>query len=357
MKKVLIGLSGGVDSSVAAYLLKEQGYDVTGVTLKMWSEKLHNGRISNCPLDKAISDAKKVANKLKIPHIVLNCEDEFTKNVVNNFTYEYINGRTPNPCIVCNKHIKFGFMLEYAQNNGYDYIATGHYAKIVKNINGLCSLKKSEYDSKDQTYVLYNLTQNQLSKILMPLGDYSKEQIRSIAEKEIGMFIAEKKDSMEICFIPDNNHIDFIKSYCSYTPVGGNFEDTDGNIIGNHSGIINFTIGQRKGLGMTFGKPMFVTGINPQTNTVTLGEKGCEYSNGLFAKNISFINEQLVFFPLDSYCKTRYSAKPAKCTVEKTDTGIKITFEQPQRAVTPGQSVVLYNGDELLGGGIIDKTF
>ena len=351
-------MSGGVDSSVAAYLLKQQGYTVVGVTLQMWSEALHKGHLDSCPLHKAVDDAKAVAAKLGIEHIVLNCEDEFTENVVDYFVQEYTLGKTPNPCIQCNKHIKFGYMLNYAEQNGFDYIATGHYAKIEKDANGIYTLRKSEYDSKDQTYVLYNLTQPQLAKILMPLGDYSKEQIREIAEKEFGMYIAEKKDSMEICFIPNDNHTDFIGYYSGYKPKPGNFTDTSGNVIGRHNGIINFTIGQRKGLGMTFGKPMFVTKINPDTDEVILGENGEQYSAGLVAENVTFTNG---LFPDKEYhttCKTRYSARPAKCLIEPMADGcIRVTFEESQRAVTPGQSVVFYDGDVTTGGGIIKYTF
>ena len=351
-------MSGGVDSSVAAYLLKQQGYTVVGVTLHMWSEALHKGFIDNCPMQKAVEDAEAVARKLGIEHIVLNCESSFQQHVVDYFVREYTQGKTPNPCIQCNKHIKFGYMLDYAEQNGFDYIATGHYAKIIKNDSGIYTLQKSEYDSKDQTYVLYNLTQAQLSKILMPLGNYSKEQIRDIAEKEIGMYIAEKKDSMEICFIPNDNHTEFIEYYAGYTPRKGNFVDNNGNVLGRHNGIINFTIGQRKGLGMTFGKPMFVTKIDPITDEVTLGEAGEQYSLGLIADDVTFTDGTMPEYKYQTTCKTRYSAKPAKCIIEALGDGcIKVTFEQKQRAVTPGQSVVFYNGEITAGGGIIKSTF
>jgi tRNA-specific 2-thiouridylase len=351
-------MSGGVDSSVAAYLLKEQGYEVTGITLTMWSEALHKGHPVNCSMENSEKDAKAVAQKLGIDHITVNCEAEFQKHVVDNFADVYTQGKTPNPCIQCNKYIKFGFMLEYAEKNGYDYIATGHYAKIEQNSDGIYELHKSDYDAKDQTYVLYNLTQNQLSRILMPLGNYTKEQIRKIAEEKIGMFISEKKDSMEICFIPDDNHTEFIEYYAGYTPIPGDFTDTDGNILGQHKGIINYTVGQRKGLGIAFGKPMFVTRIEPDTNRIILGEEGSQYSKGLIAEDISFTNGEIPPDGTKLMCKTRYSAKPAECTIISTDNNtVKVSFDQPLRAVTPGQSVVFYRDDITLGGGIIKSTF
>lgn len=340
-------MSGGVDSSVAAYLLKKQGYEVTGVTLVMFG----------CNNENIEKDAKDVANTLGINHITLRCHDEFSKHVTDYFCNEYINGRTPNPCIECNKYIKFGFMMEYAEKNGYDYIATGHYAHIEYDHNDKRHyITKAKYDNKDQTYVLYGIKKEYLAKILMPLWEYTKDEIREIAKKEIGMFIADKPDSMEICFVPDDDYKKYILKTTDYKPIPGNFTDKNKNIIGTHGGIINFTLGQRKGLGQSFGKPMFVINIDPETNDVVLGEKGDEYNNGLEADNINLFVEKEKLSTVT--CKTRYSAKHALCNVKFTsDNSVKVTFDEPQRAVTPGQSVVFYEGDRLLGGGIIKKVF
>ncbi len=360
-KKVLIGMSGGVDSSVAAYLLKEQGYEVTGITLVMWSEKLYKYRpdFVKCPTDNIISDAKKVSDRLSIPHITLNYEDFFSKYVVNYFTDTYVKGMTPNPCIECNRYIKFGAMLDYALDNGYDYIATGHYAGIeYDSVKDRYLLKKSIFDKKDQTYVLYTLTQHQLKHTLMPLEKYSKDEIRKIAEEKIGLFISEKSDSMEICFIPDNDYVRFIKETGKYTLKPGNFVDTKGNVIGKHDSIIKFTIGQRKGLGMSFSKPMFVTDINAETGDVTLGEKGEEYYMSLEAENANYILEDDYREPFECHLKTRYSAKPCECIVYPMDNRrFKAVFKESQRAVTPGQSAVLYKDSYVLGGGTITKVF
>lgn len=354
MKKVLIGMSGGVDSSVAAYLLKKDGYDVTGITLKMWNQSENMPEAS----DQSIKDASQVAKKIGINHIVVNCAQDFSKHVVDYFSNEYINGRTPNPCIECNKHIKFGFMLDYAKNNGYDYIATGHYARIEKNgENDRYYLKKSDCTSKDQTYFLYTLSQEQLRNTVMPLGTYTKEEIRKIAAENLGMYISEKADSMEICFVPHDDYISFIKKNKNYIPQKGNFIDKFGNILGTHDGIVNFTIGQRKGLGIALGKPVFVTNIDPVTSNVTLGEKGEEYSSGLIADNVVFSAIDYPEVPFKTTCKIRYSATPVPCHVTPIDANsVKVTFDTPQRAVTPGQSVVFYEEDILLGGGIIKKT-
>lgn len=353
-KKVLIGMSGGVDSSVAAAILKEQGYYVAGATMRLWTASDENAGTGSCSSEKAIEDARHVCDKLGIDFYVLDFKDLFKEKVVDYFVNEYINGYTPNPCIVCNKHLKFDAMLNAALSMGFDYVATGHYAKIEQNEAGKYILRASTSDKKDQSYVLYQFTQEQLSHTLMPLGEYSKEEIRKKAE-EIGLDVASKPDSMEICFVEDGNYAEFIKDYANYSPLPGNIFDVDGNILGKHKGLIYYTVGQRKGIG-AYGRPMFVMKINAKTNSITLGEKGMEYSNALFAKNVNFISGETPPQPIEAEVKIRYQAKSVKATITPSEDGAIITFNLPVRAVTPGQSVVFYDGDIVLGGGIVEKS-
>ena len=353
-KKVVIGMSGGVDSSVAAYLLKEQGYDVIGVTMQIWQEdKDYTEREGGCCSLSAVDDARRVANKIGIPFYVMNSRDSFKEKVIDYFVQEYIDGKTPNPCIACNKHLKFDELLRKAQGIGADYVATGHYAKIEQDENGRYQLIRSEDDRKDQTYALYNFTQEQLAHTLMPCGGYTKDKIREIA-KEIGLSVYNKKDSEEICFIPDNNHGRYISEARPLEVVPGNFVDKNGNILGQHKGIVYYTIGQRKGLGIAFGKPMFVIEINAKKNTVVLGDNEDLFNKVVIAKDVNLIAFDEITEPVRVEAKIRYSAKPSPATVYKIDNNkIKIVFDEPQRAITKGQSVVMYNGDVVVGGGII----
>ena len=273
-KKVVVGMSGGVDSSVAAYLLKEQGYDVIGVTMQIWQEEdsLTQEENGGCCGLSAVDDARRVAADLGIPYYVMNFRKEFKENVMNYFIGEYLQGRTPNPCIACNRYVKWEALLQRSLEIGADYIATGHYARIEQLANGRYAIKNSVTAAKDQTYALYNLTQHQLAHTLMPVGDYTKDEIRAIAEK-IGLRIANKPDSQDICFVPDGDYAGFIKREAGQAlPAPGNFVTEDGTVLGRHKGITNYTIGQRKGLNLSLGKPVFVTEIRPETNEVVIGD-------------------------------------------------------------------------------------
>ncbi len=353
--KVVVGMSGGVDSSVAAWLLKEQGYDVIGVTMQIWQDEDNVVQEENggcCGLS-AVDDARRVAASIGIPYYVMNFKQEFQKNVIDYFTEEYLNGRTPNPCIACNRYVKWEALLQRSLSIGADYIATGHYARIDKLPNGRYAIRRSATLAKDQTYALYNLTQEQLEHTLMPVGNYSKDQIREMAEK-IGLQVANKPDSQDICFVPDGDYASFIEENADASIRQGNFVTPDGKILGKHKGIIHYTVGQRKGLGLALGYPTFVLEIRPETDEVVIGTYEESLTHTLRANELNFMSVEDLTEPMRVFAKIRYNHKGAWCTVEKTgEDEITCTFDEPIRAVTPGQAVVLYDGEYVLGGGTI----
>ena len=354
--KVVVGMSGGVDSSMAAALLKEEGYEVIGVTLQIWEAtgpEVEGGCCSNA----AIDDARRVAFLLGIPHYVLNFRSYFEKTVVDYFTQSYLAGETPNPCLACNRHVKFGEMLRKAQGLGADYIATGHYAQVLRDPDSeRFLLSKSADARKDQTYALYMLTQGQLAHTLFPLAEYSKDQVRIMA-RERGLGVANKPDSQEICFVPNDDYASFVQERSMGLIKPGNFVDLSGKNLGRHQGIIHYTVGQRKGLGVTFGKPMFVVGLNPDRNEVVLGEDPDVYTDTLWADDLNWISISDLKEPLNVEAKIRYNSAGASATIypggSEADYGVMVHFDEPQRAVTPGQAVVFYQGNLVIGGGRI----
>ncbi|MDF1616251.1 tRNA 2-thiouridine(34) synthase MnmA [Petrocella sp. FN5] len=354
-KTVVVGMSGGVDSSVAAYLLKEAGYNVIGVTMQIWQNEerdLEEEEGGCCGLS-AVDDARRVAQSLDIPYYVMNFKEEFNREVIDYFVTSYKEGKTPNPCIACNRKVKWESLLTRSMNIGADFIATGHYAKVVKLENGRYALKQSVTIKKDQTYALYNLTQDQLSKTLMPVGDYDKDTVRIIAEK-INLRIANKPDSQDICFVPDGDYVKFLETYTGEKSIEGNFVDEKGNILGRHKGIVHYTIGQRKGLGLSLGKPGFVTAIRPDTKEVVIGDNKDTFAFSLLANQLNFMPFEKLEGEKFFTAKIRYSHKPAGCHVKMVDDDLmEVRFEDAQRAITPGQAVVLYDGELVVGGGTI----
>mgnify|MGYP005764712831 CR=1 FL=1 len=353
---VVVGMSGGVDSSVAAFLLKQQGYHVIGVTMQIWQEQSRQCQEDHggcCGLS-AVDDARRVAFKLDIPYYVMNFRKEFQENVIDYFVSEYQQGRTPNPCIACNRYVKWEALLHRSKEIGADFIATGHYARIEKHPKtGRYAIKTSVTAKKDQTYALYNLTQQQLQSTLMPIGAYHKEEIRKIAE-EIDIRISKKADSQEICFVPDNDYSHFIENETGKKYPAGDFVDLDGNVLAKHNGIIHYTVGQRKGLGVAFGKPMYVYALDVKNNQVILCENDALFHKTLFAGNLNFMSLEKIEGEMRLEAKIRYSHKKAWCTVRmKNKNEIECIFDQPQRAITPGQAVVLYDGEYVAGGGTI----
>ncbi|AFQ42981.1 tRNA 2-thiouridine(34) synthase MnmA [Desulfosporosinus meridiei] len=354
--KVVVGMSGGVDSSMAAALLKEEGYDVIGVTLQIWDPtgpEVEGGCCSNS----AIDDARRVAFILGIPHYVMNFRSYFKETVVDYFTQSYFYGETPNPCLACNRHVKFGEMLRKARGLGAEFIATGHYAQVLRDPNSeRFLLSRSADQRKDQTYALYMLTQEQLKHTLFPLADYKKEHIREMA-RERGLGVGDKPESQEICFIPDDDYASFLKERSEIPIKPGDFVDLAGKKLGRHEGIIHFTVGQRKGLGVTFGKPMFVVGLNPERNEVVLGEDKDVFTDTLWAEDLNWISIPELTEPIKVHAKIRYNSSGAPATIIPGEIGsgygVMVQFDEPQRAVTPGQAVVFYQGNLVVGGGKI----
>ena len=354
-QKIMVAMSGGVDSATAALFIKDAGYEVAGVTMKLYAEaeELRDCETVASPTAD-ILDARAVCDTLSIPHFAVEYGESFRKSVIESFIGEYKNGGTPNPCVMCNRDIKFGKLLDFALSQGYDKIATGHYARIEMLENGRYAIKKAADQTKDQSYFLWSLTQEKLSHVLFPLGEMKKEEIRGIA-KEAGFISAHKSDSQDICFIPDGDYISFIEKNTVDTFPEGDFIDLNGNVLGKHQGIIRYTVGQRKGLGIALGKPMFVGDKKVSENTVTLCDDADLYKTTLTAHSANFVAVEKLTEPTRLMAKIRYRHTPAWATVRQTsNTTFKVEFDLPQRAIARGQSVVLYSGDTLVGGGIIE---
>lgn len=341
MEKVIIAMSGGVDSSAAAKLIKKEYSDALGVTLKLTD-------VENSDLE----DAKKTADTVGIFHKIVDMREEFKKYVIDEFVSAYENALTPNPCIFCNKHIKFGLLHDIAKDMGYDIVATGHYS-IIEEQNGRYLLKKAKDLTKDQSYVLWTLTQEQLAHTLFPLGNLTKAEVREMAIKS-SFENAAKKESQDICFVPDGDYAKFIREYTGKDFKCGNFVDSDGNVLGEHKGIIKYTIGQRKGLGLSFDSPRYVCSKCAQSNTVVLGKEPLLFSKSLDCTDLNLIAYDKLDAPIKIKAKTRYKQIEAEATITQTsEATAHIEFDSPLRAITPGQSVVFYDGDYVVGGGII----
>ena len=346
-KKVLLGMSGGVDSSVSALLLQKQGYEVIGTTLELFAG-------SSCCNVNTYMDAKNVCKQLGIPHFTLDYKDEFRKYVIDDFINCYSNCKTPNPCIECNKYMKFGIMYEEAKKMGCSYIATGHYAKTEYSQKyGRWVLKKSNAGKKDQSYVLWNIPKDLIEHVIFPLADFeSKDEIRSIA-RDANLKVANKPDSEDICFVPDGDYKKFLETNSTLKPKVGNIVTTKGEIVGSHTGLYKYTIGQRRGLGISYKEPLFVVGFNKEKNEVIVGTHDELFSKEIMVGNINLLLFDEIKEPLEVEVKTRYTANMAKAVIVQIEDRIKVVFDEPQRAVTPGQSAVFYIDDIVVGGGKI----
>lgn len=354
MKKIMVAMSGGVDSSVAALILKNNGDEICGATMKLFSNENIGEHSKTCCALNDVFDAKNIAARLNFNHYVFNFGDDFFHYVIKKFANEYINGRTPNPCLDCNRFIKFKKFLQRANLLGYDYIATGHYAQIFYDENSnRYVLKKSMDTTKDQTYFLYAMTQDELAKTIFPLGNLLKSEVREIAAKN-NLINAQKPDSQDICFVKNKNYSQFLRENFQFENKSGNFVDKHGKILGRHNGSINYTIGQRKGLGISFGKHMYV--IAKTCDTIVLGDENDLYQKKLIAHDINLIAIEKLIKPMKITAKIRYNQPETPATIKPlNENEIEVEFENPQRAITPGQAVVFYDGDNVLGGGIIKE--
>ncbi|MCR5418544.1 MAG: tRNA 2-thiouridine(34) synthase MnmA [Lachnospiraceae bacterium] len=352
--KALIAMSGGVDSSVAAFLMKEKGYEAVGTTMRLYeNDMIGEDLLGSCCSAKDTEDARAVAERIGIEYRILHYEGAFREAVIEPFVCAYEQGRTPNPCIECNRKMKFTALFERMEEWGCDVLVTGHYARVEQDASGRYLLKKALDPSKDQSYVLYMMKKEQLSRIRFPLGELEKGEVRRIAE-ERGFVNAHKQDSQDICFVPDGNYVNFMERYRNKSYLTGKFVDTEGNVLGEHKGIARYTIGQRKGLGIPAEHPLYVTDIRPQTGEVVLGRNEDLFSNHLVAEDINLISVDRIDVPMRISAKVRYRHKEQSATVIQTgEDRIEVTFDEPVRAITPGQAVVLYDGDVVVGGGTI----
>jgi len=356
--KVLVAMSGGVDSSVALLKIIEKGYDAIGVTMKLWEYQDVGGNIlqdSNCCSVGAINNAKLVCDRMGVPHYTLDFTDVFRETVVDNFSSEYLKGRTPNPCVRCNSFVKWDALIDQANKLGVDYIATGHYAKIMKT-NGSLFLTKGVDPLKDQSYVLWGIPAHTLSRTLFPLGGYTKNQVREIAQ-ENELETANIPESMEICFVADNNYKRFLKEYVpdKMDAVGvGEIVDESGETVGKHDGYPNYTIGQRKGLGLSNPEPKYVTKIKPSTNQIVIGNKDSLFENTCSMSKVNWLVSH-IDFPCKMEVQIRYNSPVVPADIKENDGDYTINFQKPQAAITPGQSIVFYRDDVVLGGGIIER--
>ncbi len=356
--KVLVAMSGGIDSTVVALMLHKQGYEVIGITMKTWDYTASGGNKKEtgcCNID-SFNDARMAAVQHGFPHFILDIRDEFGDFVVNNFVDEYLAGRTPNPCVLCNTHIKWRALLKRADALGCDFIATGHYAKIRKAENGRFVISKAVDSTKDQSYVLWGLQQDLLQRTLLPLGGYHKSEIRKMAEEYGYPELAKKSESYEICFVPDNDYRGFLKRKVDGLETrvaGGNFVNKDGKILGQHKGYPFYTIGQRKGLDIALGRPVFVTHINPDTNTVTLGDEEDLEKNDMLVGKLNLIKYDKISQGMEAVTKIRYKDAGTFSHLYPQEDGVRVAFYENAKGIAPGQSAVFYEGDDVIGGGII----